>query len=101
MHSIENYNKKYFQCDNGLLIDAELVNGLVPDCGLTADDEWIYKSLLENNTNMMCPSKDQIPCKEEHPMCYSFSDICIYQLNKCHDVIPCRIGSHMQDCDKF
>ena len=33
--------------------------------------------------------------------CYSITDICVYKLNKYRNIIPCRNGAQIQNCEKF
>lgn len=90
-----------FTCDNGLAIDAVLIDDLVPDCGDSADDEKIYTNIIEHGIIEQCKEPDQLPCTYGHSRCYNFLDICLYRLNEYKQLIPCRTGSHIQECEKF
>ncbi len=92
---------EYFQCSEVHYVDHSLVDDLVPDCGLTAKDEPMYRNVLENFASFQCDKPDKIPCKLGHKKCYSMTDICFYQLGKFNNLIACRIGSHLERCSDF
>ncbi len=92
--------KKMFKCNNGLFILSELTDDLFPDC-LSGADEPILTNLLKHRQSLQCPLAGQLPCKDGHPKCYSVSDICIYEVNEQHNLIPCRTGENVQSCLKF
>ena len=48
-----------------------------------------------------CKHTDQIPCVEGHSVCYNITDIFVYRLNKYHQLVPCRQGEHLQNCEEF
>ena len=90
-----------FTCNNGLVIDIVFVDDMVSDYGHLAEDESIYKNLLMFNEKVPCGKQGQIPCVSGHSACYNVSDICMYRLNRYSVLIPCRIGSHLQECKDF
>ncbi len=92
--------KKMFKCNNGSLILSELTDDLFPDC-ISGADEPILTNLLKHGQSLKCPLVGQLLCKDGHPKCYSVSDICIYEVNEQHNLIPCRTGENLQSCLKF
>ena len=51
--------------------------------------------------NLQCKEPDQLPCKTGSSKCFSFNNICIYRLDRYGTLIPCKIGSHLQECRDF
>ena len=90
-----------FKCIHGDKIDTMLVEDLVSDCGKLAEDELILKDILVNHTYYPCYKDGEIPCKNGHFKCFDFSHICVYRLNKYHNLVPCRTGGHLQECKEF
>ena len=72
-----------------------------------------YKLIYENDNNdltvsipmmdsvISCSVSNAFPCEENSLYCYKFADICVYKLNNLHNIIPCKMGSHLQDCTDF
>ena len=87
------------KCKNGEIISKELVNDLVSDC--PEEDEIISKQIVQVNANLECTNPNLLPCIPGHSRCYHFYDICIFRLNKNNKLIPCRTGSHIQECEQF
>ena len=50
---------------------------------------------------IFCDYSYQIPSGSEHSNCYNITDICVYRLNTCHQLIPCGYGQHLQDYKGF
>ncbi len=92
-------NSTLFKCTDTLNIDNSLVNDLVPDCGRSAQDEFLYKVLCKNFTHFRCPRPHQVPCKPGHSKCYNLSDL--YRLGKFNNLVPCRTGSLLESCSAF
>ncbi len=91
-----------YTCQDGSLIPQAFMNDLVSDCGFLGDDEAMYKQLLANHTECdLCVGHGQLSCDKFSIKCYKFSDICLYQLNEHNHIVPCRTGSHMQECRLF
>ena len=65
------------RCKNDNIILKNLKNDLVSDCGLSADDEPIYKDILRGEMYLPCSWSNQLQCVPGHPKCYHFSQICI------------------------
>lgn len=51
--------------------------------------------------NGLCPEPGQLLCGFGDPSCYGMSDVCIYKLNNLLQLIPCHMGSHLQNCLHF
>ena len=93
--------KEMFMCADGTTIFASQVSDLVSDCGSSADDEEIYKNLLLYDEFDNCTSPGQIPCTQGHSKCFNISDTCIFRLNSHNNLIPCRTGTHLENCEMF
>ncbi len=49
----------------------------------------------------MCREPALFHCFPSHSNCYNTSDICMYRLKRNGILIPCRTGSHLQNCEEF
>ena len=56
--------------------------------------------IMQQDKTNKCEPK-QIPCTYHVQHCYSFSDICIYNLNIQQLLIPCHNGEHLLECKHF
>ena len=63
-------------------------------------DNFKLTGLPETNL-VTCENSNQLPCLSGYTNCYNLSDICIYRLNKYRQLIPCILGSHLQECTSF
>ncbi len=93
--------RSLFTCTSGLSVETDLVNDLVSDCGVKADDERMIRGVLSGTVFKLCANPAHFPCWPGHPNCYGASEICIYRLNKHKFLLPCRTGSHLQNCEEF
>ena len=93
--------KAQFKCKNGQIININLLNDLIPDCGPGAEDEPLLKSLLSNKIGFNHCKPLEIPCKDGHIKCYNISDICKFKLNSYYHLTPCRNGANLQNCKLF
>lgn len=94
--------KTTFLCAKiGIQISYCQVNDLVSDCGPDSEDESILKTLLVNNSKVLCSNPGQVPCRLGHSKCYAVSDICTYTIDKDNNLSPCRTGTHLEDCTQF
>ncbi len=50
--------------------------------------------------NTSCDEQGSFSCQHEMS-CYEVHNICVYKLDKCTFLTPCKQGSHIQDCKKF
>ncbi len=48
-----------------------------------------------------CSQPMEIPCRDGHSKCFNISQICVFSLNNCKHLYPCRNGGHMQNCRHF
>ena len=94
--------QEFYTCSNGKILLGNLVDDLVPDCP-EAEDEEMYKQLLQAELllHKICSEVDQFPCVEGHKKCFKISEVCTYRLNKNMQLIPCRQGSHLANCNAF
>ena len=81
--------------------EESTLNDLISDCGYHADDKAIHKTVLMKETLNECSLLNQLSCNYGHSQCYNFGQICIFRLNKCFHLIPCRTGSHLEYCKDF
>ncbi len=89
-----------FVCQDNNSISMSQVDDLIPDCR-NAEDEQIVHGTVARHYQSECFDPNNIPCKTGHPLCFHLTDICVYRLNKLGDVVPCRTGSHMEECRSF
>ncbi len=82
-------------------VQSGLVDDLFGDCGPSADDEQILKALLKDGNSSLCTKPDQLPCKEGHSKCFNISHICVFRLKDHKYLLPCRNGSHLENCNQF
>ena len=96
---------KYYKGDCISYINLDALNGIIDqnssekfikDHNDISDDEPIYFT-----KNLQCKQPDQLPCKPGSSICFSFSSICIYRLGRYDTLIPCKTGSHLQECRNF
>ena len=61
-----------------------------------------FKDTLQYyRSNSKCTKPDQLPCYPDSSICFSFSSICVYRLNSYGTLVPCKTGSHLQECRGF
>ncbi len=94
------HNAVWFNCTREL-INVELVNDLVPDCGPSAADELKYKALLSNYSQFECEYGGGIPCTGGHSKYFDISQTCTFELDTFGHLSPCRTGSHLESCIEF
>ncbi len=95
-------SSQFYTCPSTQMnISTNLINDLVADCGPQGDDEHILKQNLEHKLSVKCKHLHQISCVQGHPKCYSFSEICTYQLDVFENLYPCRGGNHLTQCVLF
>ena len=57
--------------------------------------------ILSGQNPECCLSISELPCTEADCNCYSFSQVCMYNLNKSGQLVPCEHGEHLQQCKEF
>ena len=55
--------------------------------------------LTETNHIFSCRSY-KFPCMDSNT-CFDFKDFCLYKLNTENQMIPCKMGDHLDNCAKF
>ncbi len=85
------------ECDKTNRIASEQENDLVPDCEDHRDEPELV-ALLTKGLKTTCSDNNKIPCKPGHSRCYSFSEICIFRLDRHNNLFPCRNAGHLEDC---
>ena len=87
-------------CDSGETFDFSLFSNLVSDCEPQSENESIFLSLNVKGKTFQCHPWE-IHCMEGNMLCFNITDICLYQLNEEHNLIPCRNGGHLENCSDF
>ncbi len=54
-----------------------------------------------SSQTISCDGKGLIPCSVDFQVCYNFSDICLFRMDRRGDQFPCKHGEHIQDCSNF
>lgn len=89
------------KCRNGKLIGNDFQNDLVDDCYPGGEDEFLLDSIFYHGSYFPCANSYQIPCRDGHPKCYNFSEICEYQMSQEGKLMTCRTGEHLKNCKSF
>ena len=89
-----------FTCNDSSKIDTILLDDLVADCE-GAEDEATLLALLTFTESFKSAHEQELPCRKGHTKCFNITDICSYELNKFHILIPCRNGGHLENCRDF
>ncbi len=70
---------------------------------LTQQEE--AETIIQNNVGGhkigQCSFPGQMSCDETETECYSFADVCIYLFGAEGWLLPCKYGSHLQECAAF
>ncbi len=102
-----------FVCkQSGKSVPRSLVNDLIPDCGLEAEDELLLiLILMAENSNQPFTYKKEKPnhcflygklsCREGHFRCFFPHEICVFKLSGLKHLLPCRNGAHLIECTQF
>ncbi len=53
------------------------------------------------NMHFQCKQPEQIPCDQSHISCFLISEICSFTLSAEGHLLPCRTGTHLQQCNGF
>ncbi len=85
-------------CENERKINKVFLNDLVLDC---TSDEPHFFTLLTGRKIYSCLEDHMLPCLEGHSKCYELKEICVYQLSKNKNLMPCRNGGHLESCKNF
>ena len=92
---------KMFLCTDGTTIFDSQVGDLISDCESSSDDEEMYKKLLQYYEFDNCTIPGQISCTQGHSKCFNISNTCIFRLDSHNNLIPCRTGTHLENCKMF
>ena len=91
------HSRSFIDLDTlSIVINQTISPKLIKSAKDTSNDQWIYHS-----SNLKCSQSDQLPCKPHSSNCFSFSSICVYRLDRYGTLIPCKTGSHLQECRYF
>ena len=72
------------------------------DCGNNSKDEnTLPQNILINKTAIHCSVLGKLPCQADYLRCYDLYHICVYRLDAFNHLIPCRTGSHIEECKIF
>ena len=58
-------------------------------------------SAMRFMTYSVCLNPGELPCWKGYSKCYKIKNLCIYELNTDNNLIPCRNGRHLQNCNQF
>ena len=71
----------------------------VQNCGVKPQNTSL--PLLSSQANHIFPCRPyEIPCMDSNA-CFDFKDICLYKLDKENQMIPCKMGDHLENCAQF
>ena len=71
----------------------------IPDC---SHDEDIYSFILQNRPFNKSRCLDgYIPCLQFHPRCYPAEKLCVFDVDNAGEMLYCRIGQHLKECEDF
>ncbi len=59
---------------------------------------FFTKAHAGHNNSKICGKPDEILCVKGLSLCYKITAICVFRLNILGQIIPCRTGSHMEEC---
>ena len=77
------------------------INDQIVDCTEHLEDVDGLSTMLSTSDIFLCKNLNQLPCKQGHTYCFNIGDICKYKLNIHNDLVPCRTGEHIEDCQYF
>ena len=89
----KNMNSKENKRDDNIAVDSDVENNVVAECHAVG--------FMLNQTKVPCHVPGMLSCGYGQTQCHSIFSICIYELNKFKNLVPCRSGSHLQSCDQF
>ena len=104
-NNLKENNSKLFQSKNhNGNIQKHLINGLLLDGSYNFGNEIEYWQLFGKidyeHTN--CTSKLELPCSPGQRHCFSFSKLCVYEVEyQTSSLKYCRNGAHLHSCDFF
>ena len=80
--------------------DTTTQNNQVQGYGNNSKHKTFLQDTLKSKT-IYCRAPDELPCKGDYSKCYHLHYICIYRLDEFNHLIPCRTGSHIEECKIF
>ena len=92
---------KYKSNKRSTFINTKLQDDLVSDFCNSSKNETLPQNVLNNKTTTHCKVLGKLPCQAQYLSCYDLHHICIYRLDKFNYLIPCRTGSHIEECKIF
>ena len=92
---------KYKSNKRSTFINTKLQDDLVSDFCNSSKNETLPQNILNNKTTTQCKVLGKLPCQAQYLSCYDLHHICIYRLDKFNYLIPCRTGSHIEECKIF
>ena len=100
-----------FVCNvSGKTVPFSVIDDLIPDCGLEAEDELQLKFIVmaENTAYIYdaekpnhCSRNGKLSCREGHFRCFFPHEICVFRLSALNHLLPCRNGAHLMECTQF
>lgn len=87
----------FHACEPNEQIPYSRYNDFIPDC---VQDEDTYSSIIQNRPYNKSNCLDgYIPCLPFHPRCYPAEKLCIYDIDNVGEMLYCRIGQHLKECE--
>ena len=100
-HNTTKHNWNYKWNKSSEFTYTTLLDDLSPDHGNNSEDETMLQNILQRKTPANCKVPGELPCQGDHSKCYGLHYICIYRLDEFSHLIPCRTGSHIEECEAF
>ncbi len=97
---------EWFSSHQGDKILMLYVNDTIPDCPGGDDEEELQKLLvIQNQPSLITYIADdlcthyELPCHKGHSKCFNVIHIYLYDLDRYNNIMYCRNGGHLQNCD--
>ncbi len=96
----DGFNELY-HCSDNTTISVKYMNDLIPDCQSGEDEVWWKYS--QADLLHYCQEPHMIPCDVESnsTRCFFFHQLCAYALDRNMQLMHCRNGAHLSQCETF
>ncbi len=74
----------------------------VPDSSISFSHKGcsVLTSVVYDDVTITCKHLTELPCTGSSN-CFNISDICMFRLDSCDQLMPCSNGGHLEDCTHF